>query len=326
MRDVAIVVGAFLVSWSLTALVQRYALSAGLLDVPNARSSHVTPTPRGGGVAIVATVCLASAGLFIAGSLDWRVVALCWGPGLMVALVGYADDRRGLSQGIRLLVHLGAAALAVGLAWPWPGVLAALVVVIAIGWMINLFNFMDGIDGLAGSEAVFIFGAAALLTWLSGGSSPWVLLLGIAASASAGFLWWNWPPARIFMGDVGSGFVGFLIGALALLSWQEGQLHLSVWLILASLFVADASVTLLHRLLRRERGYAAHRSHAYQWLARSRLGHAGVTWLGWGWNLAVVAPAAYLAARRPELGTALAVATLALSMVLMLGLGAGRAE
>jgi Fuc2NAc and GlcNAc transferase len=333
--EVAVVVVAFVVAWTLTAIVRRYALSAGMLDVPNPRSSHVTPTPRGGGMAIVGAVCLASAGLFLAGWLDWRLVAVCWGPGLMVALVGYADDRRGLSPGIRLLVHLGAAAIAVGLTWPWPGILAesisfqvllVLAVVVGIGWMINLFNFMDGIDGLAGSEAVFVLGAAALLIWLTGGSSAWVALLGAGAAAAAGFLWWNWPPARIFMGDVGSGFVGFLVGALALLAWHAGQLHYSVWLILSSLFVADASVTLVRRMLRRERWYAAHRSHAYQWLSRTRLGHAGVTWLAWGWNLLVLAPAAYLAASRPELAPVLAVAAMALSAMLVLRLGAGRAE
>ncbi len=253
----------------------------------------------------------------------------------MVALVGYADDRRGVSQGIRLLVHLIAAFIVVGLTWPWPAVivedsglqvLAVLAVVVGIGWMINLYNFMDGIDGLAGSEAVFVFGAAALLIWLTGGSSHWATLLGAGASAAAGFLWWNWPPARIFMGDVGSGFIGFLIGAFALLTWHDGQLHVTTWLILVSLFVADASVALVRRMIRGEKWYAAHRSHAYQWLARSRLGHSGVTWLSWAWNLIVLAPTAYLCARMPELGIVLVVVVMSMSAVLVLLLGSGRPE
>ncbi len=335
MVEIAIVAVAFAVSSALTAGVRRYAIAIRMLDVPNPRSSHETPTPRGGGIAIVATVCLASAGLFAAGYLDWQVVAICCGPGLMVALVGYADDRRDLSPGIRLLVHIIAALIAVGLAWPLPGVLAensgfqalsALAIVVGIVWMINLYNFMDGIDGLAGSEAVFIFGAAALLIWLTGGSLQWVTLLGAAASAAAGFLWWNWPPARIFMGDVGSGYIGFLVGGFALLTWNDGQLPFATWLILASLFVADASVALVQRMIRREKWYAAHRSHAYQRLARSRLGHSGVTWLSWGWNLIVLAPAAYLSARMPELGIVLATAALSMSGILVLLLGSGRPE
>lgn len=328
MIKLAIIAATFIVAWALTGLVRRHALAAGMLDLPNARSSHVTPTPRGGGLAIVGAACLASAALFLASGLDWRAVAACWGPGLMVALVGYVDDRRGLSQGIRLLVHLGAAALTVALTWPWPALppVLAVAAVVGIAWMINLYNFMDGIDGLAGSEAVFVFGAAAVLVWLTGGSPAWVALLAASASACAGFLWWNWPPARIFMGDAGSGFVGFLVAAFALLTWRDGQLHPTVWLILASLFVADASVALLRRMLRRERWYAAHRSHAYQWLARSRLGHAGVTGLGSAWNLLVLAPAAYVAAHRPELAAGLSVAAMALSATLALRLGSGRPE
>ena len=335
MSEFAVVALAFIVSWSLTAAVRRHALTTGMMDVPNSRSSHETPTPRGGGAAIVVTLCLASVALFAAEFVAWQAVAICCGPGAMVALVGYVDDRRGVSAGIRFLVHIVAAAIAVSLTWPWPGLaavsaevqmLSALVAVVGIGWMINLYNFMDGIDGLAGSEATFVFGAAALLVWLTGGSSYWVALLGASASGVAGFLWWNWPPARIFMGDVGSGFVGFLIAGFALLTWKEGLLPLATWVILVSLFVADATVTLVRRMIRRERWYAAHRSHAYQWLARSSLGHGGVTWLSWVWNLVVLGPAAYWSVIMPGQAYVLAAVVLSVSVVLALILGAGRPE
>lgn len=335
MFDTAVIVLAFVISLSLTAVVRRYALKTGMMDVPNPRSSHMTPTPRGGGIAIVVAVCFTSAGLFALGLSDWRPVAVCFVPGAMVALVGYMDDRLNVAARIRILVHIVAAIVTVILTWPWPGLtvmnggiqaLSALAVIFGICWMINLYNFMDGIDGLSASEAMFVFGSAAVLVWLGSEDSHWVALLGAAASGAAGFLWWNSAPARIFMGDVGSGFIGLLISGFALLTWKEGLLPLATWMIVVSLFVADASVTLVRRMIRGDRWYSAHRSHAYQRLARSTLGHAGVVRLSWAWNLLVLAPAAYWSVRMPEYRFVLAAFAMSASIALVLISGAGRPE
>ena len=310
-------------------------MRVGLIDLPNVRSSHVVPTPRGGGIGIVVGICVAGLALAACGRLAWQVAALCAGAGGAVALIGYIDDRRGLPARVRFLVHMVAAAAVVALTWPWAGAMsdgwlggAAFVVfwILAIGWLTNLYNFMDGIDGLAGSEAVFVFGGAAALSFMTGSPSGWTALFLAMSLGVAGFLCWNWPPARIFMGDVGSGFLGFMVGSLALATWVDGVLSPFTWLVLVSLFVADATVTLLRRFARRERWYSAHRSHAYQWLSRTRLGHAGVTRLSWAWNIAVVLPAAWWTLASPEHAIVVTAAVLVVSFGLAAALGAGRRE
>jgi Fuc2NAc and GlcNAc transferase len=170
-------------------------------------------------------------------------------------------------------------------------------------WWINLFNFMDGIDGFAGTQAVFmLLGAAALSAWTNADviSSPvWMLMLSVAA-ATVGFLLLNWPPAKIFMGDVGSTWLAFMVFALALLSVQAGWLSYASWLVLAAVFVTDATVTLLTRLLRGERWYEAHRIHAYQKLARRWGGHRPVTLRAVGVNVLWLAPLAGACAAWPH--------------------------
>src|SRR5215469_7537140 len=221
--------GALVLSAAMTGAVRKFALSRGVLDIPNQRSSHAVPIPRGGGTSIVVVT---TAGLLILGcrgNVPWSLVAALGGGGLVVALVGFLDDRSALPAGIRLLAHLGAAswaviwlgapsALQVGHAVVELGYAGKLIAVLGIAWSLNLFNFMDGIDGIAGSQAVFVTGGAAWLTSLSQGSHDLVTLEVIVAAASAGFLAWNWPPARIFMGDVGSGYLGYTIGVLAIAS------------------------------------------------------------------------------------------------------------
>ena len=193
-----------------------------------------------------------------------------------------------MSPGIRLAVHLCAALWAVC----WLGGLPPLrvgshviqlgwagypVAVLALTWILNLFNFMDGIDGIAGSEAAFVAGAAAFLTLCLGGSAGVAAVALALAGACLGFLLWNWPPAKIFMGDVGSGYLGYVIGVLALAAGREDPTALWVWLILGGVFFVDATVTLIRRVLRGDRVYEAHRSHAYQWLARRWQSHESVT-------------------------------------------------
>ncbi|ANY86042.1 MULTISPECIES: MraY family glycosyltransferase [Pseudomonas] len=271
----------------LTALLRRYALARSIIDIPNARSSHTLPTPRGGGVAIVAAFLLAQLMLAREGLLEGAALASVFGSGLLVAIIGFIDDHGHIAAGWRLLGHFCAAAWA--LAWlggmppvqvfgtslslGWLGhVLAAFYLV----WMLNLYNFMDGIDGIAGVEAITVCLGCCLLYWLAGMTSLiWAPLL--LAMAVVGFLYWNLPPARIFMGDAGSGFLGMVLGVLSLLAaWQSSQL-LWAWLILLGVFVVDASFTLGRRLLRGEKVYEAHRSHAYQFASRQHGGHLFVT-------------------------------------------------
>ena len=310
------------VAFGLTALVRRYALSRQLLDVPNARSSHVAPTPRGGGVSIV--LCfLGSVPLLVgAGGLTaawgWALV----GAGGGVALVGFLDDHGHIPARWRLLAHFAAAfwalwlaaasmPLAVGGAWLGVGLSAFYLV-----WMLNLYNFMDGIDGIASVEAITACAGAALIYWLRGDAPAALMPPLVLAAAVAGFLVWNFPPAKIFMGDAGSGFLGIVLGVLSLQAGAVAPALFWSWTILLGVFIVDASVTLLRRLLRGDKVYQAHRSHAYQHASRRLDGHLPVT-LGvafinllWLLPLAVVLGLGWIAA-----GPAVAIAYLPLCVL-----------
>ena len=301
----------------LAGLTRRYALAHALIDKPNERGSHSTDTPRGGGVGIAVTVLAGTAFLSLSGLIEQSLsYALLLG-GAMIALIGWIDDHRHVGAGWRALVHFIAAGwalvqlggiptLAIG---PWSldlGLFGIPLGLLTIVWITNLYNFMDGIDGIAGTEGMFVALTAALLLGLQGYTGTALLCLLIAA-ASAGFLYWNWPPARLFMGDVGSGFLGYYFVVLAIHGENSGQLPITVWLILLALFIADASYTLLARILRGERIYEAHRQHAYQCLVRRRLSHFQVT-AGWSLvNLAVILPLAWLATSRPGIAPLLLV-------------------
>ncbi len=280
---IAIMIAAFPVSWVLTGLVRRYALKHGILDKPNERSSHSVVTPRGGGLAI-AVVLLGGIGLMTAlGAIPIKLAMAISGGGLLVAGVGWIDDRRDLAPAPKLIVHILAALWALY----WSGGLPALNLgvvrvslhfsglllgVVGIVWSVNLYNFMDGIDGLAGMEAVLVAAVGGTLAAVSGALSL-ALVSWLLALASAGFLVWNWPPAKIFMGDVGSGLLGFTFAVLALASENAGGPPLLVWVLLLSVFIVDATATLIRRISRGERWYKAHRSHAYQLAAEAGYTH-----------------------------------------------------
>lgn len=328
-------------SYVLTGWVRKLALARGVVDVPNERSSHLIPTPRGGGVAIVTATLAGTGALKILGAISLQPFIAIFGGGIAVAIVGYLDDRHQLSPRVRLAVHFGAALWA--LAWMgglpplrfgdtvftfgWDGyVLGALGIV----WTLNLFNFMDGIDGIAGSEAVFIVCAGALITLTEVSGS---LLVGdvagpaaMVAAACCGFLLWNWPPAKIFMGDAGSGYLGYVVVVLALAAARENPVALLVWLILGGIFFVDATVTLVRRVVRGERVHEAHRSHAYQWLSRRWGSHQRVTLLTIAINALWLLPCALVAAAKPHLaGWMVVVALLPVVLGAVLA-GAGRYE
>jgi Fuc2NAc and GlcNAc transferase len=274
-------------SFALTAVLRRYALSRSLLDVPNDRSSHSVPTPRGGGVAIVLSFLGALAGLFAGDLISPAVFFALAGAGSMTAVVGFLDDHGHIAARWRLLAHFVAAAWAVWWLGGLPtislfgasiniGWVGHLLAVIYLVWMLNLYNFMDGIDGIAGVEAVTVCFGGCLLFWLSGipdQAWPSVLL----AACVIGFLVWNFPPAKIFMGDAGSGFLGVVLGVISLqAAWISPGIFWG-WLILLGVFIVDATFTLLRRLVRGDKVYEAHRSHAYQFASRRFGKHLPVT-------------------------------------------------
>ena len=266
-------------SWALTGFLRRYALTKNLIDIPNERSSHSAPTPRGGGVAIVTSFLAILPVLNGFDLLSFSVCLALWGAGFAVAVTGFLDDHGHIAARWRLLVHFCAAVW--GLYWlggfptlvvfgyslelGWFGHICAAVYIV---WLLNLYNFMDGIDGIAGVEAITACCAGALLIWLVASDSfAWIVPIGLAA-AVLGFLFWNFPPARIFMGDAGSGFLGITLALFSLqAAWIAPRL-LWVWLILLGVFVVDATVTLCRRVWRGEKFYQAHRSHAYQYASR----------------------------------------------------------
>ena len=303
----------FAASALLTGIVRRVALSSGLVDLPNSRSSHNRSTARGGGLSVVFATIVGVIALAITGVVSKHLlVAIAIGGG-MVALVGFLDDRYSVRPGVRFVVHAGAAFWALIWLGGLPpllfsdhliqlGAIGYLIGVLGIVWALNLFNFMDGIDGIAASEAVFVAGAGALLS--AGGRAGVTDAAAVFACACAGFLIWNWPPAKIFLGDVGSGYLGYVIAILALAATRESPIALWAWLILGGVFFVDATVTLLRRLLRGERVYEAHRTHAYQWLARRWGSHAKVTCAVQMVNVLWLLPCAVLATRRPSLAAA----------------------
>ena len=276
----------FAIACAGTWLARRYALHRDLLDHPGERSSHVVPTPRGGGIAIVVALLAACAWLAprTPGPAPW-LVATALGLAL-VAGIGWIDDHRPLSPWLRLGVHaLAAAVLATGLLRAGaPPVAAAWAFLLAVG-LTNAWNFMDGIDGLAASQAMIA--ALGYAAW-SGQGAPMLLALALAAGC-AGFLPFNLPPARIFLGDVGSGALGFALASLAGWLTAADAAHAGLVLLPLSAFLLDASLTLAGRMVRRERWWLPHRGHAYQ-LWTQRIGRHGPVTLAYaGWTLAAVA-------------------------------------
>jgi Fuc2NAc and GlcNAc transferase len=324
-------------AWSSTGLVRRHALQNAMLDIPNSRSSHDVPTARGGGLAIVCIYVLCLLILLFLRLLDLSLVAALVGGGAAIAAVGYLDDRKALRARVRFAVHLIAAvwvvALLGGLADPslrvfgLQGALAGSVIaVLALGWMTNLFNFMDGIDGIAASEAVFIATAAAWLGWRHGADTGMTMAMLALAGSTAGFLIWNWPPARIFMGDVGSGFLGFSLAALAIAASRRGLMPIEAWVILGGVFLVDATLTLLRRIVRGERWFEAHRTHAYQHITRRWNAHLPVTVAVIAIDVLWLLPWAWLATNFQDRAPWFLAAALIPLALLAFAAGAGRRE
>ncbi|MDQ2891400.1 MAG: glycosyltransferase family 4 protein [Gemmatimonadota bacterium] len=260
-------------SYIFVGIAREYAVTHRVIDLPNARSSHVNPTPRGGGVAIVLTFCCVGAWLLLSRGVPatWLVLL----GAAAVGGVGWADDHRNVSIRSRLLVHF---ASGVGLAWLYISFGGgAAVAALWLCWTvsaINVINFMDGIDTLVTSQLIIFCAVVAVLTPAHGVARP---LAETLLGACGAFLVWNWPPARIFLGDVGSGALGFAVAALGLLAISEtGHSVVRIYLPLFPLFL-DATWTFMRRLRNGENPTMAHRSHLYQRLANGRFGKGRVS-------------------------------------------------
>lgn len=332
-------------SWIVVNWILLRADRLRLIQVPNHRSSHSKPTPTGGGLGIVVAGTLSGAGL--TAFSQWQIGWIVLGLAAMLAALGLRDDIKPVPAKMRFLIQV---LICLGLlsAIGQPQLLAvhidlklsvigwALLAFLLLSnvWWINLFNFMDGIDGIAGSQAVFMLLVGAMLAYAVDPaviSKPvWQMMLLISA-ATIGFLMMNWPPAKIFMGDVGSTWLAFIVFALILLSVQAEWLSYTSWLVLAATFVTDSTVTLITRLLRHERWYEAHRSHAYQRLTRHwqldrKVGHRNVTALFITVNMLWLAPLAWACLQWTEFSMALAVIAYLPLVVAAIWLGAGKPD
>ncbi len=298
-------IAVFLVASACTRLSIAYAVRRHLYDLPGRRRSHGTAMPRGGGIGIVAGILVALVLAIVAStqaSTRWQALAVSAAI-VLVAAVGWIDDHGGLHARTRLAAHAIAAiallaipAVVVGVAAS-PGAaalyaVACVVPAIAIVWSVNLHNFMDGIDGLLAMQALFVFGALGLL-FLRAGSFIEAGCMATLAAATLGFLPFNFPRPRVFMGDVGSGVLGFVIAAAVTCQLATAGVARTSGIVLCSAFVTDATCTLLSRMLRGRRWYSAHREHLYQWLVRSGFSHARVVAFYMAWNLLIVLPVVY---------------------------------
>lgn len=311
------VVFAFLIALGVVRASIAYAHRRGMFDQPGQRRSHTIPTPRGGGIGIVVAVLLTMPIVLLQPSSPWpfQVTVTLLLATAMIALIGWWDDHNSLPVlprfGVQVLAVALLSLMLVGgsLSWLWVPLW-----ILGGTWSVNLHNFMDGIDGLLAQQGMFVACGLAVLAWAVGqpalaGTS------GCVAAACLGFWYYNRSPARIFMGDVGSGAIGLLLFALTAMLWREHWPLLWPALILSSAFVTDASLTLLARMLAGRRWYAAHREHLYQWVVRKGYAHAASAAWYLGWNLLIAAPLAAWAFEKPGMGLLACIVTYGIAAI-----------
>jgi len=279
---------AFVSSFLLTGLYRQIALRKLLLDIPNERSSHHEPTPRGGGISIVVVYLLSL--ILLHQQIDLTLAQLLGFviPGCSLAVVSYIDDLGHVKPLWRLTIQISAASVGIyclggipntivsSLSFPVQSVMLVAAVVLLV-WIINLYNFMDGIDGIASLEAIAVCCGLSFLLWLSWPASNHFIAPLVLAIAAVGFCCWNFPKAKIFMGDIGSCFIGLQLGLFAI---YYANLDINFFwcvIILLGTFISDATVTLVRRFVRGQKIYLAHREHAYQHLAIKLGSHAPIS-------------------------------------------------
>jgi Fuc2NAc and GlcNAc transferase len=328
-------IGTGLLSCLVTYLLSHLLIRHNVIDVPGERSSHQHEKPRGGGIAFVLGI---NALLYIAwsrGIIDVSMLAALAIPGLMIAVVGFVDDVRSLSLKPRLITQFVATVIALYLI-PLPEIqfgeyrlslsyLLLPLYFVATVWFINLYNFMDGIDGIASVEAISILLSASLIL-AAGQPDSWASLLLALTAPIVGFVIWNLPRSIIFMGDVGSGHLGFMLAALALATASLTSLNIWTWVILGTAFIADATYTLIHRFRSGQNWTQPHRSHGYQVLARRLNSHVRVNLILVGVNLVYLLPLAWFATRSPELAWILAIVAYFPFLIGYRKLGAGNSS
>jgi Fuc2NAc and GlcNAc transferase len=317
----------FIFSW----LVIRY-FGKRLLDTPNIRSSHQVPTPRGGGLALasgtIITLLIALHLAFLDSALlYWLVI-----PAGLISILGICDDLHNLNIGLRLALQfliagLGLYFIGIDNEWPLTGrALSMVIMAFFIVWMTNLYNFMDGINGLAALEAISVCLGMALIYWMQNANSDVLNLLLIIAASAAGFLYWNFPRAKLFMGDAGSLFLGLSFGLLAVQSMNESDRFIFAWLIMLGIFIVDASYTLFYRVITRQPFHQAHRTHTYQKVAIQLSSHTRTTMSSTAINLFWLLPIA-ITAVNTKLNPLVALAIAYIPLVFIAQrYGAGRKE
>jgi len=321
----------FIGSALLTGLFRSVAQRARLNDVPVSRSAHSAPVPVGGGLSIVVLLLLVAGYGYSVEIIRINELAALMA-GLVIACIGMVDDVKQLDIRWRIPAQFLASIYVVYCLGDVPAIdfglfvfpeslLLNVIAVFALVWLLNLFNFMDGIDGIAATELiavnlisiVIVINTDELITLLSAG----------LAAAAGGFLLWNWSPAKIFMGDVGSSFIGFSLGVMALLSMHHGSMTVWTWVLLVGVFIVDATLTLFNRFRRKQRWVEAHASHAYQNAARHYKSHAKVTITVLMINLFWLGPLAWLSMQYPEMGLVIAIVGLLPLVLLARRFGAG---
>jgi Fuc2NAc and GlcNAc transferase len=303
-------IGLFLTSWVLTFLLYRYASALRLMATADERSSHEGNIATGGGLALAVSFLLIAWLGYERQLLSLDLLMALVGGGSLLMLVGFWDDIKPLPVRVRIASQTVASlwaiywigslpTLSVG-SWQLSlGNASAAVTFLAMIWMINLYNFMDGIDGLAGTQAMTVAISAALIAMLNHQLNALWLYATLGALV-IGFLFWNWPRARIIMGDTGSGFLGYIFAVLALHGSQETPHAFWVFTILLAVFLVDATLTLLRRLVSGEPFYQPHCTHSYQILAQRWQSHKKVTLLVLGTNFFWLLPWAFIANRYPH--------------------------
>ncbi len=298
-------IGVIIAAFSITYLIYRYALMYDMVDYPTERSSHKTATPRGGGMSIVIVFLCALPMLNMWFEIQNNSIWALVGAGGAVALVGFVDDHLNVSLAWRLVTQFCGAIWAL----TWLGGMPPLDIfgyafdlswlghflgVVYLVWLINIFNFMDGINGIASIEVITVCVSGVVLYLLISEDMGELSILLLMISAVVGFIFWNFPKARIFLGDAGSGFLGMVLGVFSIhAAYIESDLFWG-WIILFGVFVVDATITLMRRVMLGEKYYVAHRNHAYQYSARKYDSHSAISLAVGAINLFWLLPVAVL--------------------------------
>ena len=303
------VIFVFFASWIGTYLYRMVAIKISILASPNFRTLHVSPVPTGGGIVFSAAFVTHLFWFWWIGQLSDDLFLVLGVGGGVAALFGFLDDVRDINASKKLAAQFLLSSwvifwldvdslLYVG----WlPTLIVILLTMLFFVWMINAYNFMDGIDGMAISGAVFISGAITLVLLLTNGSSELTILFMLLLSSSSAFLFFNWPPATIFMGDSGSVFLGYIFGSLILVTIMNDDISIWTWLIVFGYFFADTAVTQIMRVILVKKWYLAHRSHAYQNLARITESHLKDTGSVALYNIFWILPLTLWSALQPEM-------------------------